>query len=78
MRLYLFLHDVDGTVVGRETIELAQLPEPGTVLRPPVSSQDCFVTRAAPSQIEETGDIRIAGTVYADAMRPLDAGQRPD
>jgi len=74
MRLYLFTHDVVGRLLGRETIDLPQLPEPGTVLRPPICDHDCFVTRAVPSQIEETGDLRVAGTVYADVTGPLDPG----
>jgi hypothetical protein len=40
----------------------------GTALRPPVSQHACFVTRAVPASIEATGDIRIAGTVYADLL----------
>ena len=36
--------------------------------RPPVSKALCFVTRSVPASIEATGDIRIAGTIYADLM----------
>ena len=71
MRLRLFLYSVDGQVLSRETVELPALPEIGTVIRPPLVSIDCFVTRAVPASIEETGDIRIAGTVYADALGSL-------
>lgn len=71
MRLFLVLHSYDGRMLSRERIELEHLPEPGTVLRPPVCSTDCFVTRAVPAAIEETGDLRIAGTVYADVTRRL-------
>jgi hypothetical protein len=59
---------VDGTRLPRETIELSRLPEAGTAIRPPVSSVPCFVTSAVPASIEATGDIRIAGTIYADVL----------
>jgi hypothetical protein len=71
VRLYLYTHDSGGTIVSREKIELPQLPEPGSVLRPPVCTADCFVTRAVPASIEGTGDLRIEGTIYADLMKPL-------
>lgn len=68
MRLFLLLHDSDGRLVGREKIELDRLPEVGSALRPPVSEAACLVTRAVPASLEDTGDIRFAGTVYADVM----------
>ena len=71
MRLHLYTHGPDGQVVSRETIELDELPETGTVLRPPICRADCFVTRAAPASLEETGDLRIAGAVYADLVASL-------
>ena len=71
MRLHLYTHAPDGRVVSRESIELDQLPETGSILRPPFSRADCFVTRATPASLEETGDIRIAGTVYADLVTSL-------
>lgn len=70
MRYYLMLSTVDGTRLPRETIELSRLPEAGTAIRPPVSSTPCFVTSAVPASIEATGDIRIAGTIYADVLLP--------
>jgi hypothetical protein len=66
--LYLVLTAPDGTALPTERIELPRLPEAGTTLRPPETSRSCFVTRAVPSSLEETGDIRIAGWVYADAV----------
>jgi hypothetical protein len=75
LRLYLLLHGTDGRLLARDKIELPALPEPGTVLRPPISRIDCFVTRAVPASIEGTGDLRIAGTVYADVTGPLEAAE---
>jgi hypothetical protein len=71
MRLHLYTHASDGQVVARESIELGYLPEPGTVLRPPICQADCFVTRAAAASLEDTGDLRVAGTIYADLMGRL-------
>jgi hypothetical protein len=68
VRLYLVTHTSDGSPLPTEVIELNQLPAVGTALRPPVCKQHCFVTRAVPASIEATGDIRIAGTVYADLI----------
>jgi hypothetical protein len=68
VRYYLLLSKADGTPLGRETVELPRLPETGTALRPPVCSTPCFVTSAVPASIEATGDVRIAGTIYADVM----------
>jgi len=68
VRLYLVTHTSDGTPRPTEVIELDQLPAVGTALRPPVCERHCFVTRAVPASIEATGDIRIAGTVYADLI----------
>ncbi|RDI73866.1 hypothetical protein Gocc_2430 [Gaiella occulta] len=68
MRFYLVLHTADGTALPNEVIELDKLPQAGTAIRPPVCRQDCFVTRAVPAAIEATGDIRIAGWVYADLI----------
>jgi hypothetical protein len=67
------MHAADGKVMSTERIELPELPAPGTTLRPPICSTDCFVTRAVPASVEDTGDIRIAGTVYADATGALGA-----
>lgn len=67
MRYYLEI-DAPGAPPAREVVELPKLPEVGTAIRPPVSSMPCFVTRAVPASIEATGDIRIAGTIYADRM----------
>jgi hypothetical protein len=68
MRLFLLLHDVEGRMVAREKIELDRLPEVGTALRPPVCETECLVTRAVPASLEDTGDLRFAGTVYADVL----------
>jgi hypothetical protein len=68
VRLYLVLSSADGTALPTERIELPRLPEVGSTLRPPEVPRACFVTRAVPSSIEETGDIRIAGWVYADTL----------
>jgi hypothetical protein len=74
MRLFLVLHDVNGRLLGREKIELDRLPEVGTGLRPPVCETECFVTSAVPASLEDTGDLRFAGTVYADVMaQPLES-----
>jgi hypothetical protein len=73
MRFYLHVQAPDGSTSPVERIELSRLPEVGTALRPPVSRHDCFVTRAVPASIEATGDVRIAGTIYADLMRSSDA-----
>jgi hypothetical protein len=70
VRLYLVLSSADGTTLPTERIELPRLPEVGSTLRPPDVPRSCFVTRAVPSSIEETGDIRIAGWVYADTLDP--------
>ncbi len=69
MRLYLVTHASDGSPQPTQVIHLDRLPEVGTALRPPVCEHPCFVTRAVPASIEATGDIRIAGTVYADIVR---------
>jgi hypothetical protein len=71
VRLRLITHATDGKVFSTERIELPELPVPGTVLRPPICRTDCFVTRAAPASVEDTGDIGIAGTVYADVTGAL-------
>ena len=68
VRYYLEI-EVPGERPAREVVELPKLPEVGTAMRPPVSTVPCFVTRAVPASIEATGDIRIAGTIYADLMR---------
>jgi len=68
MRLYLVLATPDGTTLPTERVELPRLPPVGSTLRPPDVSRACFVTRAVPSSIEETGDIRVAGWVYADTL----------
>jgi hypothetical protein len=68
MRYYLFTHTSEGVAQPLEVIELDQLPAVGTAIRPPVCEAVCFVTRAVPASIEATGDIRIAGTIYADLM----------
>lgn len=68
MRLFLLLHDVNGTMVAREKIVLDRLPEVGTALRPPVCATACLVTGAVPASLEDTGDIRFGGTVYADVL----------
>jgi len=73
VRFYLVIHASDGTALPIERIELDRLPAVGTAIRPPVSRHACFVTRAVPASIEATGDIRIAGTVYADLLG-LDSG----
>jgi hypothetical protein len=69
VRFHLVTHTSDGSALPTEVIELNQLPAVGTAIRPPVSRQLCFVTRAVPASIEATGDIRIAGTIYADLIR---------
>ncbi len=69
VRFHLVAHTSDGTPLPIEVIELNQLPAVGTAIRPPVSKLVCFVTRAVPASIEATGDIRIAGTIYADLIR---------
>lgn len=69
MRLYLVISSPDGTQLPNEVIQLPQLPAPGTALRPPLCKHPCFVLRAVPASIEATGDIRIAGTVYADLLQ---------
>lgn len=69
MRFYLVTQTSAGTILPTERIELDQLPAVGTAIRPPVSQHACFVTRAVPASIEATGDIRIAGTIYADLLR---------
>jgi hypothetical protein len=76
VRYYLMLSTIDGDRLPRETIELSRLPEAGTAIRPPVSSRACFVTSAVPASIEATGDIRIAGTIYADVLEDA-AARRP-
>jgi hypothetical protein len=68
VRLYLVCHTASGTPLPTARIELPRLPEVGTTLRPPDVPQACFVTRAVPSSLEGTGDIRVAGWVYADAL----------
>lgn len=69
VRFYLHVLAADGTALPVERVEMSRLPEVGTAIRPPVSTHACFVTRAVPASIEATGDIRIAGTVYADLIR---------
>jgi hypothetical protein len=66
--LYLVCQTPGGTTLPTTRIELPRLPEVGTTLRPPDVPQACFVTRAVPSSLEGTGDIRVAGWVYADAL----------
>ena len=68
MRLYLVLNTPGGTPLPTTRIELPRLPQVGTMLRPPDVPQACFVTRAIPAELEGTGDITIAGWVYADAL----------
>ena len=68
VRFYLVLRSVDGTALPNEVVELPQLPQVGTALKPPVSSRACFVTQAFPANIYATGDLRVAGTIFADIM----------
>jgi hypothetical protein len=68
MLLYLVCQRPDGTTLPAEKIELPRLPSVGDTLRPPDAPRACFVTRAVPSSIEATGDLRVAGWVYADAI----------
>jgi len=68
MRLYLICQTTTGIPLPTERIDLPRLPGVGSTLRPPEVPLPCFVTRAIPSSLEETGDIRIAGWVYADAL----------
>ncbi len=68
VRFYLVIHASDGRPLPIERVELDQLPAVGTAIRPPVSQHACFVTRAVPASIEATGDIRVAGTIYADLL----------
>jgi hypothetical protein len=71
VRLNLYLQAGDGETLSRETVELATLPAIGTMLRPPTASRACFVTRALPATLEDTGDLLIAGTIYADVVGVL-------
>ena len=68
VRLYLVLSTPDGTTLPTQRVELPRLPSVGSTLRPPDVPRACFVTRAVPSSIEETGDIRVAGWIYADTL----------
>ncbi len=68
MLVYLVVAQSDGTAFPTEKIELPRLPAVGDTLRPPDAPRACFVTRAVPSSIEATGDVRVAGWVYADAI----------
>ena len=68
MRLFLLLHDANGNMVAREKIVLDRLPEVGTALRPPVSRRPVSSAVAVPASLEDTGDIRFGGTVYADVL----------
>jgi len=68
VRFYLVIQASDGAKLPIERVELDRLPAVGTAIRPPVSQHACFVTRAVPASIEATGDIRIAGTIYADLL----------
>jgi hypothetical protein len=68
MLLYLVCQTPDGSTLPAERIDLPRLPGVGDTLRPPDSPRACFVTRAVPSSIEATGDLRITGWVYADAI----------
>jgi hypothetical protein len=68
MRLFLLLHDANGNMVAREKIVLDRLPQVGTALRPPVCTTACLVTGAFPASLEDTGDVRFGGTVYADVL----------
>jgi hypothetical protein len=76
MRLFLLLHDASGTMVAREKIVLDRLPQVGTALRPPVCTIACLVTGAFPANLEDTGDIRFGGTVYADVLTGREAQPR--
>ena len=71
VRFHLFLQGGDGETLSRETVELAALPGIGTMLRPPTATRACFVTRALPASVEDTGDLLIAGTIYADVVGAL-------
>jgi len=73
VRLYLVLTTPDGTALPTQRVELPRLPPVGSTLRPPDVPRACFVTRAVPSSIEETGDIRVAGWVYADTLGAAEA-----
>jgi hypothetical protein len=66
--LYLVVQMPDGTALPTTKISLPRLPSVGVTLRPPDAPRACFVTRAVPSSLQETGDIRVAGWVYADAI----------
>jgi hypothetical protein len=66
--LYLVCQSPGGTTFPTEKVELPRLPVVGTTLRPPDVPRACFVTRAVPSNLEATGDLRIAGWVYADTV----------
>ena len=68
MRFYLVIQAADGAKLPIERVELDRLPAVDTAIRPPVSQHACFVTRAVPASIEATGDIRVAGTIYADLL----------
>ena len=68
MLLYLVCQRTDGSAYPTEKIELARLPAVGETLRPPDAPRACFVTRAVPSSIEATGDVRVGGWIYADAI----------
>jgi hypothetical protein len=68
MLLYLICQRSDGTAFPTVKIELQRLPAVAETLRPPDAPRVCFVTRAVPSSIEATGDVRVGGWVYADAI----------
>lgn len=68
VRFYLVIQTTEGTKLPLERVELDRLPTVGTALRPPVSERPCFITRAVPASIEATGDVRVAGTIYADLL----------
>jgi len=76
-RYYLVLHRPDGTAASVERIDLPALPAVGTAIERPGSSERYFVTRAVPASVEDTGDIRIQGTIYADLMGQLRAAREP-
>jgi len=66
--LYLVCQSPGGTAYPTEKIDLPRLPSVGTTLRPPDVPRACFVTGAVPSSLEATGDLRVAGWGYADAI----------
>jgi len=72
-RYDLVLHRADGSPAPTERIELPALPPVGTAIERPGASERYFVTRAVPASVEDTGDIRVEGTIYADLVGQLRA-----